>query len=105
LITLTEAEESVLAAQQKVRDNIAYRYNKRLVIKIFAPDMIVTVQVPREDGGTLDHARLYARVLEQPHPGRYRLQTEHGILDRLYPTRELNQVDNPTLVGMDISSF
>jgi len=28
LITLTEAEESVLAAQQKARDNMTHRYNK-----------------------------------------------------------------------------
>jgi len=105
LIRLTKAEESVLSAQQKARDNMADRYSKRYAIEIFTPDMIVTVRIPREDQGTLVHARLYARVLNQPYQGRYRLQTEHGILDHLYPTRELNCVDNPTLVGMYIFLF
>lgn len=99
-IVLTAAEESILSAAQKARDDMANRYTKRFVIETFAPDTIVTVRVPKEDRGTLDHARLYARVINQPHRGRYKLQTEHGILDRLYPTRELNRVDNPTLAGM-----
>ena len=46
---------------------MAHRYSKRFVIETFAPDTIVTVRVPREDRGTLDHAKLYARVPDQPH--------------------------------------
>jgi len=49
LIRLTEAEESVLSAQQKACDNMADQYSKQYAIEIFAPDTIVTVRIPRED--------------------------------------------------------
>jgi len=69
---------------------MANRYNKRFAIETFVTDTVVTILIPKEDRGTLDHPRLYARVVDQQHPGRYQLQTEHGILDRLYPTGVLN---------------
>ncbi|RPB18931.1 hypothetical protein L211DRAFT_769075, partial [Terfezia boudieri ATCC MYA-4762] len=71
---------------------MANRYNKRYVIESFEPNTVISLRIPKEDRGTLDHPRLYARVIGQPHSGRYQLQTEHGILDRLYPTSELNRV-------------
>jgi len=99
-ITLTEAEESIIPAAQKARDQMATRYNQRFVIETFEPNTVVSVRIPREDRGTLDYSRLYAKVLEQPHPGRYRLQTEHGVLDLLYTIGDLNRV--PAVIGMSL---
>ena len=79
---------------------MATRYNKRFVIETFDPNTVVSLRIPREDRGTLDYPRLYAQVLEQPHPGRYRLQIEHGVLDHLYPTGDLNWV--PAIIGMSL---
>jgi len=99
-IILTEAEGSIVAAVEKSREKMAQRYNKKYAIETFVTDTLVAVLIPKEDYSTLDHPRLYARVVDQPHPGRYQLQTEHSILDRLYPTGVLNRVPNPELVGM-----
>jgi len=52
----------------------------------------ISLRIPKEDRRALDYSRLYARVLAQPHPGRYELQTAHGILDWLFPTADLNRV-------------
>ena len=89
-IILTEAERSIVAAVEKSREKIAQRYHKKYAIDTFVTDTLVTVLIPKEDRSTLDHTRLYARVVDQPHPGRYQLQIEHGILDRLYPIGVLN---------------
>jgi len=99
-IILTEVEGSIIAAVEKSREKMAQCYNKKYAIETFVTDTLVTVLIPKEDHGTLDHLRLYARVVDQPHPGRYQLQTEHGILDQLYPIGVLNRVPNPELVGM-----
>ena len=99
-IPLTSIEQSVLAAGARARNKMANQYNKHFVIDNFETDAIVSLRIPKEDRGTLDYSRLYARVLQQPHPGRYQLQTQHGILDRLFPTGELNRV--PPLIGIFI---
>ena len=94
-------KESVLAAGVQARNQMANRYNKRFIIDNLETDAIVSLRIPKEDRSTtLDYPRLYACVLQQPHPGRYQLQTQYGILDRLFPTGELNQV--PPLIGIFI---
>jgi hypothetical protein len=47
--------------------------------------------------------RVFCLVMEQPQVNRYRLQCEYGILDRLFPARELIRV--PELAGQFISSI
>ena len=97
-VSLTIVEESILSAASHARSKMAQRYNKRFVIENFENDTIVALYIPKEDRATLDLPRLYARIVAQPHPGRYQLQTQHGILNRLYPTGELNRVSS--LIGM-----
>jgi len=100
IIPLTYMEESVLAAGVRARNQMANRDNKCFIIDNLETDAIVSLRIPQEDQSTLDYPRLYAWVLQQTHPGRYQLQTQHGILDRLFPTGELNQV--PPLIGIFI---
>ena len=95
---MTEVEESILDAVQHARTKMANRYNKRFHIDHFEVNSIISLRIPKEDRATLDLPRLYARVLAQPHTGRYQLQTQYGILDRLYPIAEINHV--PSLVGI-----
>ena len=101
-IILTEAKRLIVAVLKKSREKIAQCYNKKYAIETFVTDTVVIILIPKEDRSILDHPRLYTRVVDQPHPGRYQLQTEHGILDRLYPTGVLNRVPNPELVGMSL---
>ena len=94
---MNEVEESILDAAAHARTKMANQYNKRFQIQSFEDNTIVSLRIPKEDQATLDYPRLYARILGQPHPGRYQLQTQYGILDRYYPTGELNLVS--PLVG------
>jgi len=97
-VVLTDIEESVLGAAHHTRAKMANRYNKRFSAITFENNSIVALRIPKEDKGTLDLPRLYARVVDQPHEGRYQLQTQYGVLDWLYPTGELNRVSS--IVGM-----
>ncbi|KAF8422259.1 hypothetical protein EV426DRAFT_176299 [Tirmania nivea] len=101
---LTEMEASVGSSIQHSRIQMANRYNKRFQIESFEVNAIVSLHIPRQDRGTLDYPRLYARILAQPHPGRYQLQTQYGILDRLYPTAELNSVPPLVVTTLDLGN-
>lgn len=46
----------------------------------------------RTERATLDYPGTYARVIAQRQRGHYQLQTKYSILDRLYPTSELNPI-------------
>jgi len=70
-IILTEVEESIVAVVEKSHEKIVQRYNKKYAIKTFITDTLVIVLIPKEDHGILDHPRLYSRVVDQPHHGRY----------------------------------
>ena len=105
-IVLTEAEKSICPATQKAPNNVEHQYSIQFVIETFVAGMVVTVRVFEEDLCIFDYTRLYVRVINQGHCGRYKLQTKYGILDRLLPTRELKRVDDPTLAGMiSISNY
>ena len=91
-ILRTQMEESVVAAQDKARSQMANRYNQRFVVERFEIDDIVSIRIPKEDRSTLDHCRLYGRVIAYPHTKRYQLQTQYGILDRHFSPAQLNRV-------------
>jgi len=59
-IILTEAKGSIVAALEKSHEKMAQRYNKKYAIEIFVTDTVVTILIPKEDHGILDHPRLYA---------------------------------------------
>lgn len=61
-------------------------------VVIFEIDQVVMLRIPKEDRATTDNHRLLCMIKEIPHEGRHRIQTKFGILDRLYPTSELNVV-------------
>ena len=101
---MTEVYESIVSAIQKAYDNVAHRYTKGFVIETFTSGTVVIVRVSKEHSGTLDHARLYAQVINQTHLLRYKLQTEHIIFYYLFPARKINQSDDPTLAGLSLIS-
>ena len=46
---------------------MANRYNKQFMIETFEIDDIVSIRIPKKDRSTLDHCRLYARVVACQH--------------------------------------
>ena len=78
--------------QEGCRKQIAKKYNKRHTITTFQENDIVTLAIPKEDRANTDLSRLMAKIVKIPHPDRHQLVTKFGILDRHYPTGQLNRV-------------
>jgi hypothetical protein len=53
----------------------------------------VSLKVLREDRTSTDNRRLFGRILEEPHPHRYKVQIFLGFIQRLVPTKVLGVID------------
>lgn len=42
-------------------------------------------------------------MINKPHPDRHQLQCLHGILERHYPTTELERIPKALIAGIEIS--
>jgi hypothetical protein len=82
-----------IAATQRARVSMIRKYTKKHDIQHFNIRAIVSIKVPREDRTSTDNKRLFARILEEPYPHRYRILTCSGIIQRLIPTKSLGVVE------------
>ena len=78
--------------QEGVRTQMKKKYSRNHKVVTFEIDQVVTLRIPKEDRATTDNHCLLCMIKEIPHEGRHKIQTKFGILDRLYPTSELNVV-------------
>ncbi|KFY99256.1 hypothetical protein V500_01428 [Pseudogymnoascus sp. VKM F-4518 (FW-2643)] len=85
--------ERAIAATQRARVSMIRKYTKKHDIQHFDIGAIVSIKVPREDRTSTDNKRLFARILEEPYPHRYRVLTLSGIIQRLMPTKSLGLVE------------
>ena len=85
--------EKAQKATQKARAQMAQKYSKRSDIQHFETGDVVPLKVPREDRTSTDNRRLFGRILEEPHPHRYKVLTYSGTIQRLVPTKGLGAVD------------
>jgi len=53
--------------------------------------MYIKSRLPHSVYGT-SARRLFCKVIQKPHPDRYQLQTIYGIINRYYPTKELQHL-------------
>ena len=68
------------------------KYARNHKVIIFELDDIVTLRISKEDQAATDNHRLVVMIKSIPHEGRHQIQTKFAILDRLYPTGELNVI-------------
>ena len=78
--------------QEGVRSRMQKKYSRNHNVVTFQPGEIITLRIPKEDRASTDNHRLICMIKSIPHDGRHLLQTRFGVLDRLYPTGELNVV-------------
>ena len=69
------------------------KYTKKHDIQHFDIRAIVSIKVPREDRTSTDNKRLFAQILEEPYPHRYRVLTPLGVIQHLIPTKSLGVVE------------
>jgi Integrase zinc binding domain len=85
--------EKAQKSTQKARAQMIRKYSKRNDIQHFKTGDIVSLKIPREDRTSTDNRRLFGRILGEPHPHRYEVLTNSGIIQRLVPTKGLGAVD------------
>ncbi|KFY24781.1 hypothetical protein V491_02021 [Pseudogymnoascus sp. VKM F-3775] len=85
--------EKATVATQKVRVSMMQKYTKKHDIQHFDIGAVVSLKIPREDRTSTDNKRVFARILEEPYPHRYRVVTLSGIIQRLVPTKSLGAVE------------
>ena len=78
--------------QEGVRTRMKNKYAQNHKVVVFQENDIVTLRIPKEDRAATDNHRVVVMIQSIPHKGRHQIQTRFGILDRLYPTGELNAV-------------
>lgn len=85
--------ERAIAATQRARVSMIRKYTKKHDIQHFDIRAIVSIKVPREDRTSTNNKRLFARILEEPYPYRYRVLTYSSIIQRLIPTKSLRAIE------------
>jgi hypothetical protein len=68
------------------------KLNKRFTPERFQSGEFVTLKIPREDRASTDNLRIYCKVIKEPHPNQYQLQSKHGILTIHYPIKDLLRI-------------
>ncbi len=68
------------------------KYSQNHKVVIFQSKDIVTLWIPKEDGVATDNPRVVVMIKSILQEGRYEIQTRFSVLDRLYPTEELNTI-------------
>ena len=83
----------IRARQEEARQKQEARFGARFgnKIEIFELGQIVALVIPKQDRSSLDQRRMFVRVLKRS-GYRYQLQTEYGILNRMYTTRHVSSV-------------
>ena len=78
--------------QEGVRTLIKQKYAQNHKVITFEPYDIVTLCIPKKDRAATDNYRVVVLIKGIPHEGRHQIKTKFAILDRLYPTGELNVI-------------
>ncbi|KFY28271.1 hypothetical protein V491_00545 [Pseudogymnoascus sp. VKM F-3775] len=91
--------ERAIVATQRARISMVRKYTKKHDIQHFNIGAIVSIKVPQEDRTSTDNKRLFAQILEEPYPHRYRILTASGIIQRLIPTKSLGVVEQALWVS------
>ena len=85
ILTRARQEE----ARQKQETRFGARYGNK--IETFALGQIIALVIPKQDRASLDQRRMFTQVLKRS-GHRYQLQTEQGILNRMYTARCISSV-------------
>lgn len=93
------ARDNIRAAQ----DKMVARYAKYHKIESFAIGDVVLVKLPRGIRTATDQRKLYCLLIGCEHqPPRYKIQSKFGIINRMFPTKELKSVPKNVADTIDI---
>jgi hypothetical protein len=92
--------DNVRKASAKARERMIQRYASKHNVQRFEVGDNVSVKVPRKARPAKVLPRLFCQVVGKPHPDRYKLLSEHGLLDRHYATADLERL--PSTISLSL---
>lgn len=77
-------------------------YSKRHTIRTFSKGDHISIAIPSHDRGPTDPKRIFGKILsvDEAKPDYYEIATPYGVLDRLFPVKELLPL--PTSIPLEI---
>ena len=98
----TALRQQVQINQKHANERSQRQYGKQRQVRRFALFDQVSVAVPALDRASIDDKRIFGRVIGlNPEYNSYQILTKYGVLDRNYPTSELNPL--PSQFDLEIS--
>ncbi len=88
--------------QAKSRQAMSCKYNKKWTVDQFEKGEVVALKIPSELRTSTDNLRLFCVVVNCLHKNTYKLRCRHGILDRKFPTKNLERVPETVAQGLNI---
>lgn len=82
---ILDIRSSARSIAARSREQMVKRDLQRNPPLSYSPGSLITVRIPKKNRVAAQNRRLLSRVLAEGPPGRYSLQTEHGILKNTYP--------------------
>lgn len=61
-------------------------------VRRFEVGEFVSIKVPKSSTNTKSRGRLLCRITRKPHPDRYQVESEYGIIDRYFNTSDLQSI-------------
>ena len=97
----TALRQQIQINQKHANKRSQRQYDKQRQVRTFALFDQVSVAVPALDRASTDNKRIFERVIGlNPEYNSYQILTKYGILDRNYPTSELNPL--PSEINIEI---
>ena len=97
----TALRQQVQVNQKHANERSQRQYGKQRQVRTFALFDQVSVAVPALDRASTDDKRIFGRVIGlNPEYNSYQILTKYGILDRNYPTSELNPLPSEINIGI-----
>ena len=98
----TALRQQIQINQKHANERSQRQYDKQRQVRRFALFDQVSVAVPALDRASTDNKRIFERVIElNPEYNSYQILTKYEVLDRNYPTSELNPL--PSQFDLEIS--
>lgn len=92
------------ATSSRSRERMVARDLQRNPPPIYPIGTLATLRIPKKNRTATQIRRLLCRILEEAKPGRYKLETEYGILKNTYPTGELDSVSQTVPFNQTVAS-
>lgn len=87
-----EMHTAVRASTARARKSMEARYNTTHNIDIFNIGEYVSLSIPTKYRSTFTPKRIFCKVIRKPQPQTHELQCRHGILEKCFPTAQLERI-------------